>query len=103
MIRNIILDLGGVVLDIDYHRTIREFESLGIKNASDLYSQKAQSKLFDQLEKAEISENDFYDQMRRLCALDISDEEIKNAWNALLIGLREENVNALKKLKSGHR
>jgi HAD superfamily hydrolase (TIGR01509 family) len=101
--KNIILDLGGVILDIDYNITIEAFRQLGIKDASFLYSKSSQIKLFDELEKGNISEDVFFSEIRKIGNTSISDQEIRNAWNALLIGLPIENVNLLKELKKDHR
>ncbi len=35
----VILDLGGVILNIDYHLTRKAFEKLGIKDFDSMYSQ----------------------------------------------------------------
>ena len=48
----IIFDLGGVVINLDYARTTKAFEALGLTNFNDLYSQAAQSGLFDMFENA---------------------------------------------------
>lgn len=101
--KNIIFDLGGVILTIDYKRTIEAFRDLGIISAETLYSKAAQSSLFDNLEKGLISENDFYDGIRLISDRQISNIQIKDAWNAILIGLPEENVLLLEKLKKTHR
>jgi putative hydrolase of the HAD superfamily len=46
----LIFDLGGVLIDIDYTKTQRAFEALGITNFSELYSQASQQALFDRFE-----------------------------------------------------
>ena len=43
-IKNIILDLGVVILNVDYEKTIDAFTKLGVTNAADIYS-KAQHKI----------------------------------------------------------
>ena len=101
--KNIIFDLGGVILTIDYKRTIEAFRNLGISNAEDLYSKAAQSSLFDTLEKGLLSENNFFTAIRLLSDKPISNNQIKEAWNAILIGLPEENISVLEKLKNNHR
>ncbi len=100
MIRNLILDLGGVILNIDYQRSIDAFEALGIPFADELYTQAAQSSLFEDLELGIITEAEFFDGMRKLAGKPFSDEEIRTAWNAILLDLPAENIEALKKLKS---
>ena len=48
--KNIIFDLGGVILTIDYNRTIKAFRLLGFKAPSVLYSKASQVNLFDECE-----------------------------------------------------
>ena len=43
--KNIIFDLGGVLMNIDYPLTIKAFESLGVPNFDKVFSQKSQSHL----------------------------------------------------------
>ena len=38
-IENVIFDLGGVILDIDYNLTRTAFEKLGVVNFDEMYSQ----------------------------------------------------------------
>jgi putative hydrolase of the HAD superfamily len=101
--KNLIFDLGGVVLDIDYNKTIEAFEQLGIPHAGRLYSKAAQNPLFNELEKGLISDEDFFAGMRDLADISISDKQIRKAWNALIIELPEENVKLLQELKKEHR
>ena len=51
----IIFDLGGVVINLDYNKTTRAFEALGLKNFGEMYSQAAQTGLFDDFEKGKSS------------------------------------------------
>ena len=83
-IKNILFDLGGVLLTIDYLRTEKAFIDLGVKNFAELYSQQKASPLFEQLETGEISNPDFYKQMRIASTIDLSNDEIEKAWCAML-------------------
>jgi len=101
--KNIIFDLGGVVLDIDYNKTIEAFEELGIPHAGRLYSKAAQNPLFNELEKGLITEEEFFSGMSDLGDVVLSDKQIRKAWNALILELPEENVMLLQELKKDHR
>lgn len=101
--KNLILDLGGVILTINYHLIIDAFEKAGVPNAIDLYSQQSQVHLFDQLEKGLIGEEEFYDSIRKLAGKPISNELIEKCWNAILIGLPTENIETLYALKKKYR
>ena len=98
-IKNIIFDLGGIFLDIHYQLTKNAFINLGIKNFDELFTQHHANDLFEDLETGKISEQKFYQSFRQEANIDLSDEQIKNAWNALLGGFPVERLDWLKKIK----
>jgi len=102
-IKNIIFDLGGVLLDIDYKLTEEAFIELGCRRFEELYSQAQQTSLFDDFEKGSISEMVFFYKLRNLTELDVSFRQMKEAWNAMLIGFPEKNYALLKSLKGKYR
>ena len=102
VIKNILFDLGGVLYHIDYELTIKAFEKLGIKNFHYHFSQQKQNNLFVRLETGKISARDFIKDMKVLLPY-CTREEIINAWNALLIGIPQENIQLLKDLSKQYR
>lgn len=91
----IIFDLGGVILNIDYHKTSQAFKSLGISNFDELYSQAKQNHIFDDLEKGLIEPKVFYDYVRSASQLGLTDDQIENAWNAMLLELPVHRIKLL--------
>ena len=88
-IKNIIFDLGGVLLDIDYHKSIAAFKNLGIPNFEEMFSQLKADELFEKLETGMLSETGFYSAIKKRTKAHITDEEIACAWNAMiLMGVR---------------
>ena len=55
-IKNIIFDLGNVLLDIDYSKTITAFEALGFKNFKTDFAPQAMGTLFQQIETGKMGE-----------------------------------------------
>lgn len=98
-IKNIIFDLGGVLLDIDYNRTRSAFESLGVKDFDQLYSQASANHLFQRLEMGTIAVPDFFKELNQCTGLSLTDEEIIKAWNAMLLDFRESSLEYLITLK----
>jgi len=96
-IKNILFDLGGVLLHVDYDMTIKKFKSLGIKNFHKYYCQKEQNALFDSLEVGKISFDNFIKSIKTIIP-SRSEKEIINAWNAMLIGMPKENIDLLKNI-----
>jgi|SRR5690554_762388 len=98
-IKNIILDLGGVLLNIDYHLTISSFKSLGIENFEELYSQANQSNLFNDFETGHIERDEFIERIAKGLPNSVSQKALVDAWNAMLLDFPEERLAFLLQLK----
>ncbi len=102
-IKNIIFDLGGVILDINYQATIDAFVKMGIKDFSNLYSQKEQKQIFDDFEIGKITSNQFISSIQSLSQNSISKDKIITAWNAMLLEINTEKLDYLLSLKERFR
>jgi putative hydrolase of the HAD superfamily len=80
----LILDLGGVLLDIDYDATKIAFDSLGLLNFSNLHHQFQQNELFDRFECGEISAQRFINELLPHLPSGTSANSVVKAWNAML-------------------
>lgn len=98
-IKNIIFDLGGVLLDIDYNKTRKAFEALGVVRFDELYSQASASEIFQNLEKGILSPTEFYGAFRELTGLKLADQQIADAWNSMLLDFRETSLQYLGQLQ----
>jgi FMN phosphatase YigB (HAD superfamily) len=94
----IIFDLGGVLLNIDYQKTIAAFVAMGIANFGELYSQSKQAGLFDQFEKGLITEHVFIDSILAL-APTLTPTQVIQAWNAMLLDMPLQRLAFLAKLR----
>ncbi len=101
-ITNIIFDLGGVLLNIDYHKTVEAFRSLGMVNPEKAFTKEIQAELFQKLEKGLISENEFIQELKKLFP-NASEQEIVDAWCALLLDFPVKRYEFLKKLSGEYR
>lgn len=102
-VRNIIFDLGGVLLDIDYQLTETAFRELGCLHFNSIYSQARQTSLFDAFERGEIDEAAFFYKLRQLAGVEVSQKQLKDAWNAMLIGLPPRHCEILRRLRGKYR
>ena len=102
-IKNIIFDFGGVIINIDYHLTAKAFEKLGITNFKNLFSQASQTNLFNDLEVGAIPPSEFRNELRRIINLDITDEHLDNAWNAMLLDYPKHRLNFLLDIRKHYR
>ncbi len=99
-IKHIIFDLGGVILNIDYQLTSKAFKQLGVNNFDELYSQKEQIQLFDELETGKIDNNAFFDRFNVLLNTSLSHQQIEVAWNAMLLDWPIRRLQILQQLQN---
>jgi putative hydrolase of the HAD superfamily len=98
-LRNIIFDLGGVILNIDYQRPIHAFEKLGIRHADKIYSQAEQTALFDALETGKIGEAEFIAGLKGLSGIAVSETQLIEAWNSILLDFPLRRLQILQQLQ----
>lgn len=102
-IENIIFDLGGVILNIDYDATARAFQQLGLTDFSEIYSQAQQTGLFDLYEKGDCSTPYFINALLNYLPAGTTANKAVAAWNAMILNFPQENLELLLALKSQYR
>ena len=101
-LKNIIFDLGGVLINLDFSKTTSAFLDLGFPHFEKMYSQFKVDQLFERLEKGLISDKDFYMVMLSVGHDALKAGHIRDAWNGLLLDFREESLKFLIKLKKDY-
>jgi putative hydrolase of the HAD superfamily len=98
-IRHIIFDLGGVILNIDYGATEKAFASLGIPDFAKHFSQLRQNAFFDDWETGKTEPDAWLKTMRETCGVSVTDEQITDAWNAMLLDFPLRRLQILQQLR----
>jgi putative hydrolase of the HAD superfamily len=99
-IKNIIFDLGGVLLDLDVNRTINAFKDLGLKNAINPGGWGYDHRVFLDMEHGLLTEDEFRDGIRQLLPKPANDLEIDQAWCAMLVDFAPEKIQLLQQLQT---
>lgn len=103
-IKNIIFDLGGVILNLDNRRTEDAFAGLGVKNIRQFFGHGHAASFFKEYEVGGITDRQFIDSIREMAGLgDVPDEAIIDGWNALLLDFPPERIQLLKQLARSYR
>ena len=102
-IKNIIFDLGGVILNIDLRKTQDAFTALGVKNIDEVFRMGHIDSFFKSYETGAIDDAEFIASVQNLAGIQLAPEIIIEAWNALLIDFPQERINFLKKIRSKYR
>ncbi len=102
-IKNIIFDFGNVICDIDFNKTVEAFKRLGGEHFSISLEDYIHHPVFGALESGNITNDEFYDQIRQLLGVEVSNEEIRLAWTALIINSDQERITLLQDLGINYR
>jgi glucose-1-phosphatase len=102
-LKNIIFDLGGVLIDLDITLTGKAFSKLGITKPVDETENLRRSDVYSGLETGEISPESFRQEIRRISTLSPSDSSIDAAWNAMLLDFPAARASVLLSLKNKYR
>ncbi|HVU59201.1 MAG TPA: HAD family phosphatase [Puia sp.] len=102
-IKNIIFDLGGVIINLDNQRTEDAFIALGTKSLKEYFGHGHAASFFKEYEVGGISDQEFVENIKKLTGISASDEEIITAWNALLLDFPPERIQLLKELRKTYR
>lgn len=101
-IKNIIFDLGNVIIDLDTEATKQDFKFLYGPDYEEVMADLKERRIFKKFETGSISTQTF---LNELASYDdnITFDEIKNAWSAMLLDIPEENYKILKKTKENYK
>ena len=99
-IKNLIFDLGNVIIDLDIDRTWQQFSHwLGDDYQQTLKKLDPNNDLFIQFEVGTISEEMFFKTLRDTVDAPLSIRHLKEAWNAMLLQLPAPRLAMLSRLK----
>lgn len=99
-VRSILFDLGGVILNINYQATEDAFRKLGVPAFEKQFSQLRQNDFFDNWETGTITEEEWLGGMRKACGVEVSDAQIADAWNAMLLDFPIARLRLLQQLRN---
>jgi putative hydrolase of the HAD superfamily len=103
-IKNIIFDLGGVIINLAVHETHKAFSNLSGISVEQIKNKVHNNEFFHLYEKGLISDSEFRELIRRELSLENkSDEVLDAAWNAMLLDIPIQRVQLLERLKGIYR
>ena len=100
MIKNLIFDLGGVIITLAPEEALRRFKSLGLENAEEQMDAYTQMGIFGQLEEGKISAEAFREELSRQVGREVTYDECRHAWLGYVKEVPQRNLDALLRLRS---
>lgn len=104
-IKNIVFDLGAVIIPIDFEKTFHAFSILSKLPIEEIKRRYQSTSLFVDFEKGIIGNFAFLQQLRLLLEVDktVTDQQLIDAWNTLLLPIPNERIERIKSLASSYR
>lgn len=103
MIKDIVFDFGGVLIEIDTANALRKFKELGIENPEEYINSYRQAGAFYLLENGDITAEEFISELSEICGRKISYNEAKEAWMGFVVKVNTEYLNFLQQLRPRYR
>ena len=102
-IKNIIFDLGGVILDIDENIIYQELEKIGI-NISELAHSKEFMDIFSKFDIGVYTAPTFRKKIKALLGQEkMTDQRFDAIWNSMLLDIPRERIEAIEKVKKHYK
>ncbi len=97
--KNIIFDLGGVILNIDPQRTVDAFNRI-VPQFGKNFAELSRIGLFLDFERGKINARDFRDGIRNYTKHPVNDKDVDAAWNAMVLDIPMRRMEMLMQLKT---
>lgn len=99
-IKNLLFDLGGVIMDIRRSDCIAAFRRLGMAHPEEFLGEYVQAGPFMGIENGSMTPAQFRDALRPYLRQGVTDEEIDSAFMEFLVGIPSSRLDALSRLRS---
>jgi len=101
--KNIIFDLGNVLLNLDFDASIEAFKKLGLDDKVVDKKQAYSNPVFYELETGQISAGNFRKRMREILNNpDVTDQQIDDAWTAMILDIPPKRVEVIQGLNKNY-
>ncbi len=101
MIKTVVFDMGGVVIDLCYERAVKRFKEIGIPDIETMLDPYVQRDCFKQLEAGSISPEEYCETLSKRYGKTFTREEIEYAWLGLVSGVSQYKLDYIQSLR-GH-
>ena len=98
-VKALLFDLGGVLINIDFARALRAWSAFSPLSVAQLKAAFQQDDAYERIETGRITTARYFEHLRACLKLDATDEQIADAWNALLLDEITETVDAIRRAR----
>ncbi|MEG1749160.1 MAG: HAD family phosphatase [Tannerellaceae bacterium] len=101
-IKNIVFDLGGVILDLDRDRAVKRFIEIGVADAEQLVDAYEQKGLFLELENGTLTAAEFCRKLSDHTGKELTEPMIHDAWMGFVVDIPQQKLDYILALKNDY-
>ena len=98
-IKTLVIDFGGVLIDLDRPRCVDAFAGLGLPDVESMLDVCHQHGFFRLHEQGLLTDEEFRAKIHRRIPRPVTDEQIDAAWNSFLVGIPAYKLDFLLELR----
>lgn len=102
-IKNIVFDLGGVIIELDTQRPIDRFKEVGVADADKLLDPYEQKGLFLELENGQVDLETFRQRLSEHAGKNLSMDDIYYGWMGFMVDVPQEKLDYMLKLREDYK
>jgi len=102
-VKNVVFDLGNVIIDIDFQVMFNAFKSIGFDYDETIFEKQEVKDLFTGIEKGKIAPQEFRNEITNATDQKISNDDVDRVFNSILIGYPAERIKLIERLKEKYR
>ncbi len=99
-IKNLVFDLGGVIMTIDQPAAVKRFTELGLIDAEQRLDPYTQAGFFGELEEGHITAEEFRSRLSDVVGHELTLEQCEHAWRGYVGEVPVRNLRTLENLRS---
>lgn len=102
-IKNIVFDLGGVIIDLDYAQAVQRFKEIGVDDAEELIDSYEQKGIFLEVENGAIGVEEYCQKLREHTGKNLSFEDVVRAWMGFVADVPQYKLDYILKLRDTYK
>ena len=99
-VKNVVFDLGGVIVDLDNQEAIRRFQEIGVADAHELLNTYEQKGIFLELENGKIDLDDFCRELSKQVGRELSTDDVIWGWLGFLVEAPQYKLDYILQLRN---
>lgn len=99
-IKNLVFDLGGVLIEISLQGSVEAFKAIGFKDVEQYLNAYTQKGIIGDVEAGNISDEEFRQQVSRHVGHEVSWEDCQRGWLGFMTEVKQANLDQLLKFKT---